>query len=138
MSEISIETLQSWRSKKRAMQIVDIREIQEFQLGNLGGDHIPMAECLRRHREIRRDIPVVVHCRTGRRSEAVVSALVEKHGFENGHGYRRLGARCFGRNHRIFNRDLRGTLGVVGRASLVAGGSGEAGWNRRSVEGREL
>lgn len=83
MSEISIETLQSWRSKKRAMQIVDIREIQEFQLGNLGGDHIPMAECLRRHKEIRRDIPVVVHCRTGRRSEAVVSALAEKHGFEN-------------------------------------------------------
>tara|TARA_B110000211_G_C13809996_1_gene434452 strand:+ start:128 stop:445 length:318 start_codon:yes stop_codon:yes gene_type:complete len=83
MCEITVGTLKIWRDEQREHQLIDIREIQEFELGNLGGQHIPMSNCLKRHVEIRRDVPVVIHCRTGRRSAAVISALASHHGFDN-------------------------------------------------------
>jgi rhodanese-related sulfurtransferase len=83
MCEITVGTLKIWRAEQREHQLIDIREIQEFELGNLGGQHIPMNDCLKRHVEIRRDVPVVIHCRTGRRSAAVISALTSHHGFDN-------------------------------------------------------
>ena len=83
MSEITVATLKVWRAEEREHQLVDVREIQEYELGNLGGEHIPMGDCLLRHAEIKRDIPVVLHCRTGRRSAAVLSALTSHHGFDN-------------------------------------------------------
>ena len=83
MKEISVTELQAWRSGEKAHQLIDIREDYEFEAGNLGGLHIPMGTILERHEELRRDVPVVLQCRSGGRSAAVLSALEERFGFEN-------------------------------------------------------
>ena len=66
--------------------ILDIREIHEVETSHLEQSiHIPMAFCLSRQAEIPRDIPVVVYCRSGARSLAIVSALMTKYNFTNLH-----------------------------------------------------
>ena len=86
--EITPEQLKSWMDECVEHQIIDVREIHEVNVSNLGGLHIPMAFCLARNNEIRRDVPVVVHCRSGARAEAVISALIAKGDFDNLHNLR--------------------------------------------------
>jgi len=81
--EITVAELKRWRDEDRPHVLVDVREIHEVAAGHLGGIHIPMAWCLARKHELPRDIPVVVHCKSGGRAAAVVSALMEKGGFDN-------------------------------------------------------
>jgi len=81
--EITPKELQDWQTTGREFQLVDIREAHEVAVSTLGGEHIPMAFCLARQHLIRRDVPVVVHCRSGARAAAVVSALEQKGGFDN-------------------------------------------------------
>ena len=68
MKEIDVLELKSWRDNNTAHQLVDVREAYEFEAGNLEGLHIPMGEVLERQEELRRDIPVVLQCRSGGRS----------------------------------------------------------------------
>ena len=42
MKEIDVLELKSWRDNNTAHQLVDIREVYEYEAGNLGGEHIPM------------------------------------------------------------------------------------------------
>lgn len=81
--EITPEELKAWKEQGVAHQIIDVREIHEVSVSNIGGLHIPMAFCLSRRDEIRQDVPVVLHCRTGARSSAVMSALIQKAGYTN-------------------------------------------------------
>jgi rhodanese-related sulfurtransferase len=66
--------------------ILDIREIHEVETSHLErSKHIPMAFCLSRQNEIPRDLPVIIYCRSGARSAAIVSALMTKYDFTNLH-----------------------------------------------------
>lgn len=64
-------------------QLIDVREPYEAERCTLGGTLIPMGDLLDRLNEIRRDVPVVVHCRSGNRALAVITALERRHGFTN-------------------------------------------------------
>lgn len=83
MKEIDVRELQSWRDAGRDHQLIDVRETYEYETGNLGGTHIPMGDILDRQEELRRDVPVVLQCRSGGRSAAVLSALEDRFGMEN-------------------------------------------------------
>ena len=75
MTSISPQELAEWRKDGKPHQLVDIRELYEVETCSIGGDHIPMGEIMQRLDELKRDIPVVIHCKSGRRSEAVVAHL---------------------------------------------------------------
>jgi adenylyltransferase/sulfurtransferase len=75
MYSVSPYELAEWRKDGKAHQLVDIRELYEVETCSIGGDHIPMGEIVERMNEIKRDMPVVIHCKSGRRSEAVVTYL---------------------------------------------------------------
>ena len=81
--EISVETLAEWRKGERPHLLIDVREIHEVATSNLGGKHVPMAFCLSRADEFPRDIPVVLHCRSGARAAAIVSAIIQKKEMDN-------------------------------------------------------
>jgi adenylyltransferase/sulfurtransferase len=82
MLATSPQQLAEWKKNGFEHQLIDIREQYEVETCNLGGTHIPMGEIVSRLSEIRRDIPVVIHCKSGRRSEAVVAHL-NRLGFNN-------------------------------------------------------
>ena len=85
MNSIDVTTLMKWREEEHEHQLIDVREPWEVEVGNINGFHIPMHELLDSIEKIRRDIPVVVHCRSGARSAAVVHHLTLQLGYENVH-----------------------------------------------------
>ena len=75
MHSISPQEFAEWKKSAKAHQLIDIREFYEVETCTIGGDHIPMGEIVARLNERKRDMPVVIHCKSGRRSEAVVAHL---------------------------------------------------------------
>ena len=73
--QLSIETLFEWKTNKVPHQLIDIREPYEVEVCNIEGMAIPMQEILERTAEIDTTIPVVIHCNSGKRSDAVCYAL---------------------------------------------------------------
>lgn len=83
MKEISVKELQQLKESKADFQLIDVREEHEFDEANINGELIPMGEVMDRVAEISKDKQVVIHCRSGKRSASVISALEREHGFTN-------------------------------------------------------
>jgi adenylyltransferase/sulfurtransferase len=83
VKEISPETFDQWRNEGRAHVLVDVREPYEFGICQMGGELIPEATVVERLASIPRDVPVVVHCRSGIRSARVIRLLEDEHGYKN-------------------------------------------------------
>jgi rhodanese-related sulfurtransferase len=59
------------------IRIVEVRETNEWAAGHVpGAIHIPLGELASRSNEVERDKPVVVVCRSGRRSLAGATTLL--------------------------------------------------------------
>jgi rhodanese-related sulfurtransferase len=82
IKEITPIEMQEWKSLSKEFQLIDVREAHEIEIANIGGTHIPMGEVPSRTEELRKDIPVIIHCRSGARSGAICSFL-ETLGFSN-------------------------------------------------------
>lgn len=62
--------------RQRAVQVVDVREADEWQEGHIdGAKHIPLGALSTRVAELDRDRPVVTVCRSGNRSMVAAKAL---------------------------------------------------------------
>jgi rhodanese-related sulfurtransferase len=83
MKEITVRELQALRESGEAFQLIDVREEHEYDAANLGGTLMPMGTVFDNVDQISREIPVVVHCRSGSRSAAVIRELEIRHGFTN-------------------------------------------------------
>lgn len=83
MKEITVQELKQLREGKADFQLIDVREEYEFDICNLGGELIPMAEVMDKVEAVSREKKVVVHCRSGKRSASVIQALESQHGFTN-------------------------------------------------------
>lgn len=62
--------------------VLDVREPYEYQIANIGGKLIPQNDVPQRLAEIDRNREVVVHCRTGGRSQRVAEFL-QQSGYSN-------------------------------------------------------
>jgi adenylyltransferase/sulfurtransferase len=80
---ITVHELKKQLDNRTDVQIIDIREIHEVDSGTIGGKHIPMADLMDRLHELRGDIPVVVHCKSGSRAEAIVHVLRSERNMKN-------------------------------------------------------
>ena len=83
MQEISAKELKALMDAKANFQLIDVREPHEFDEVNLNGELIPMGEVMDNIDKIAKDKQVVVHCRSGKRSAAVIQALETQHGYNN-------------------------------------------------------
>lgn len=75
MKCISVQDLNNWRINEHPHQLIDIREDHEIDIVHINGEQIKMAEILDNLDKIKKDIDVVIHCRSGARSGAVVLEL---------------------------------------------------------------
>jgi adenylyltransferase/sulfurtransferase len=64
-------------------QLIDVRQQDEKDIANIGGELIPMNDILYAEDKISKDKPVVIYCRTGNRSLQVVMQLQTMYGFDN-------------------------------------------------------
>ena len=82
MKTITVQELKAKIDNSEEFQLIDIREEYELALATLNGEHILMGEICKNLDKIRRDIPVIIHCRTGLRGGNVVVFLTDK-GYDN-------------------------------------------------------
>ena len=62
-------------SKGESIEIIDVRELYEYEHSNIGCKHIPMSEIIERHSELDNTGHLVITCHTGKRAEAVANLL---------------------------------------------------------------
>ena len=62
-------------SKGERIEIIDIRELYEYEHCNIGSIHIPMTEIMDRSEELQNKGKIAIICRSGNRAEAVANLL---------------------------------------------------------------
>ncbi len=82
MKEISVKELKAMMDSGEDFQLIDVREPNEFEVANLGGELIPLASVPLNADKFAKDKKVVVHCRSGKRSANAVM-FMEQQGFDN-------------------------------------------------------
>jgi sulfur-carrier protein adenylyltransferase/sulfurtransferase len=83
MKTISVVELKKKLDSKEKIQIIDVREPFEAEICSIGAELIPMGEILQHTAKIKKDVPVIIHCRSGKRSGNVISLLEAQYGFDN-------------------------------------------------------
>jgi rhodanese-related sulfurtransferase len=82
MKEISVQELKEKMDAGEDFQLIDVREDFEYEMSNLGGELIPLSGILIESGKIDKTKPVIVQCRSGKRSAAAIMQL-EQQGFTN-------------------------------------------------------
>lgn len=80
MEEITVKELKQKMDKGEDFQLIDVREPFEYEMSNLGGENIPLAGVVIESDKIATDKPVIVMCRSGKRSGVAIAQL-EQLGF---------------------------------------------------------
>ena len=83
MKEISVEELKSKIDNNEDFQLIDVRETFEYETSNIKGENIPLGGLLLEADKISRDKPVIMQCRSGKRSAAAVMQLEQQLGLTN-------------------------------------------------------
>jgi sulfur-carrier protein adenylyltransferase/sulfurtransferase len=73
--EMTPRELKSRLDRGDDLYILDVREVHEYQICNLGGNLIPLGDLSRRVRELDSSREIVAHCRSGKRSAEAVELL---------------------------------------------------------------
>lgn len=84
MKEISVTDLKKMREEGTPHQLIDVREPMEYDMVNIKGELIPMGSIPENLSLIRKDIPVILQCKSGGRSGNVTKFLMQQ-GFDNVH-----------------------------------------------------
>lgn len=82
MQEITVEELKRMKDAGEDFQLIDVREDFEYEMSNLEGKNIPLGGVLIETDQISKDKPVVVMCRSGKRSAMAIMQL-EAQGYTN-------------------------------------------------------
>ena len=81
---LTIKPRELWRQIRSAPppRVIDVREPREYRQGHIpGAESLPLYELLTNPDQVSRDRPVVLVCRSGRRSERAAAALMSR-GFD--------------------------------------------------------
>lgn len=82
MQEITVQELKDKLDNGEDFQLIDVREDFEYETSNIGGQLIPLGGILIEADKISKDKPVVIMCRSGKRSAAAIAQL-EQLGYNN-------------------------------------------------------
>ncbi len=83
MKEKTVAEFKQMLDSGEDFQLIDVRESYEYDIANLGGELIPMGSLMEHSDKISRDKPVIIHCRSGARSAAVINQLEKTGNFNN-------------------------------------------------------
>jgi adenylyltransferase/sulfurtransferase len=76
--QISVKELKQRLDAGEDVQLIDVREPYEYQIANIGAKLIPQNDVPQRLAEIDRDREVVVHCKSGGRSQRIAEFLLQQ------------------------------------------------------------
>ena len=82
MKEVTVLDLKNMMDRNEEFQLIDVREPFEYEVSNLNGLNIPLAGIIIEQDKIKKDVPVIIQCRSGKRSAQAVM-LLEQQRFDN-------------------------------------------------------
>ena len=80
--EIQAEELKQRLDQGDNLFLLDVRDEYEFEISNIGGHLIPLAELPKRFKELNARQEIIAVCKTGPRGVKAVEFL-QQHGFKN-------------------------------------------------------
>lgn len=82
--DITVQDLKARLDNGEKLNLIDVRESNEYDADNLGGRLIPLGDLPYQLDELEdlQDEEVIVHCRSGKRS-AMAQQILEENGFTN-------------------------------------------------------
>lgn len=83
MKEVSVDELQELIDNKADFQLIDVREVSEYEQANIKGELIPLQTIPNQIDKIAKDKQVIIMCRSGKRSANAVAFLEQQGGFDN-------------------------------------------------------
>ncbi len=83
VKELTVQELQKFQEEGKDFQLIDVRETYEYEIVQIGGELIPLGTIVQEAGRISKDKPVVVHCRSGKRSADAIRELEIQFGFDN-------------------------------------------------------
>lgn len=83
VKEITVQELKKWQDEQKDFQLVDVRKPYEWDIANLEAELIVLDTLPQQVEKIKKDVPVVIHCRSGARSANAIRFLQEQHGYTN-------------------------------------------------------
>lgn len=75
VKELTVYDLKKLIEDKEDFQLIDVREQFESDVASIGGKLIPLGKIYLQLDEIAKDKPVIIYCRSGRRSADAVKLL---------------------------------------------------------------
>lgn len=82
MKEVTVQELKTMMDGSQEFQLIDVRESFEYEVSNLNGLNIPLSGIVIEAEKISKEIPVIVQCRSGKRSAQAIM-LLEQQGYTN-------------------------------------------------------
>lgn len=83
MNEITVAELKKWKDEGKDFQLIDVREPFEYEMSNIEGENIPLSGVVLEASKISKDKPVVMQCRSGKRSAQACMLLEQNLGYTN-------------------------------------------------------
>ncbi|MFM2326372.1 MAG: hypothetical protein RIR31_574 [Bacteroidota bacterium] len=83
MKSITATELAQLIESKKNIQLIDVRQSEEHEEFNIGGELIPLGEIIQQVEKISTNKPVIIYCRKGIRSQIAIQRLQEKLEFAN-------------------------------------------------------
>ncbi|PRY16426.1 adenylyltransferase/sulfurtransferase [Pontibacter ummariensis] len=76
---ISADELKAWLAQDKQVQVLDVRELQEYENFNIGGELVPLSKLSDKLATLQLQPKVVVHCQSGVRSQKAIAILQERY-----------------------------------------------------------
>ena len=83
MQSITPAQLKQKLDSKEDIQLIDVREPDEHEEFNIGGDLIPLGEIIQQADKISKSKEVIFYCRKGIRSQFAIQRLLDKFPYTN-------------------------------------------------------
>lgn len=83
VKEIDVHALKTMTDKGEDFQLIDVREPYEYDIANLNGELIPLAQVIQAASKIAKNKKVIIHCRSGKRSADAIRELEQHFQFDN-------------------------------------------------------
>lgn len=83
IKEITARDLYDWQVRGEDFQLIDVRELIEYEEVNIGAQLVPLSGILDYADSISREKKVVIHCKMGGRSAKAIRQLEDRWGFRN-------------------------------------------------------
>lgn len=82
IKEVTVKELEKMKNENEDFFLLDVRDQFEYDICNLGGHLIPLAELPQRLNELNPDQKIIAHCKGGGRSSRAVEFL-QQQGFKD-------------------------------------------------------